>query len=286
VLQAYRSPASFERACQAVPAAVAAGILVRVVGPDELRALEPDCEFDIAGALHNESGGFLHAPEFSAALAGVLAELGVQILTDAEVQGLAVSGGSVTAVRTGTGDLRPAEVVLAAGSWSAALARTLGVRLALQPIRGYAVTVPRPADGPRGPVHLVDGTVAIRPLGDRLRFAGDLTLTGADRSIARRRVRRLWQTMQAHLPAMTVTGQPQLWAGLRPCTPDSLPLLGRVPGWRNLSIATGYGHNGMGLAPAAGQLVAELLDGKPTSMDASSFRVDRFGGDRSGRGRQ
>jgi D-amino-acid dehydrogenase len=285
VLQAYRSPVSFERACQAAPAAAAAGIPVRVISPDELRALEPDCEFDIAGALLNESGGFLHAPEFAEALARVLSELGVRVLTDVEVRAVEASGGAVNLVRTTAGDLRPAEVLLATGSWSVALARTLGVRLALQPIRGYSVTVPRPADGPRGPVHLVNGTVAIRPLGDSLRFAGDLTLAGADRSIVRRRVRRLWQTVQAHLPAMTETGPPQVWAGLRPCTPDSLPLLGRVPGWRNLSVATGYGHSGMGLAPVAGQLVAQLLDGKPTSIDASPFGVDRFGG-QAGRGRR
>ncbi|HJQ01575.1 MAG TPA: FAD-dependent oxidoreductase [Jatrophihabitans sp.] len=283
VLQVYRLPATFERACQAVPAAVAAGIGVRIISSDELRTLEPDCEFDIAGALHNESGGFLPAPEFTRALARLLAELGVQIVTDAEVRAVEVAGDAVTAVRTSAGDLRPAEVVLAAGAWSTALARTLGVRLALQPIRGYAVTVPRPADGPRGPVHLVNGTVAIRPAGNSLRFAGDLTLAGADRSIVQRRVDRLWQTVRAHLPAMTLTGSPQVWAGLRPCTPDSLPLLGRVPGWRNLTVATGYGHNGMGLAPAAGRLVAELLDGKPTSMDALPFRTDRFGGIARGR---
>jgi len=199
------------------------------------------------------------------------------------VQGFELAGNSIRTVRTSAGALRPTEVVLAAGSWTRELAGQLELDLALQPIRGYSVTVRRPANGPRRPVHLVEGTVAVRPFGDRLRFAGDLTLAGANRSVARRRVRRLWRTVTGHLPAMTVTGPSQVWTGLRPCTPDSLPLLGRVAGWRNLSVAAGHGHNGMGLAPAAGQLLAQLLDGKPTAMDAEQFRVDRFG---PGRGRR
>ena len=71
---------------------------------------------------------------------------------------------------------------------------------------------------------------------------------------------------------MPVTGRSQVWTGLRPCTPDSLPLLGRRGRWRNLSVAAGHGHNGMGLAPAAGQLLAQLVDGKPTGWTPSEFR--------------
>jgi D-amino-acid dehydrogenase len=276
MLQAYKSPAGFDQARRAAETATAAGIGLRALGPDELRELEPDCEFDIAGALHHDGGGFLPAPEFAVAFSRLLTELGVRLLEHTTVQGFEVAGNSVRLVRTSAGQLRPAELVLAAGSWTRALAGRLELDLALQPIRGYAVTLDRPANGPRLPVILVEGTVAVRPLGDRLRFAGDLTLAGAHRSIARRRVNRLWRTVTEHLPAMTLTGPSQVWTGLRPCTPDSLPLLGRVAGWRNLSVAAGHGHNGMGLAPAAGQLLAQLVDGKPTSMDAEQFRVDRF----------
>lgn len=271
MLQVFRSPARFEQASRA-----AAGLGLTVLSPDQLRELEPDCEFDIAGALHHDGGGFLPAPEFAVAFGRLLTELGVRLLEHTSVQGFQVAGNTVRTVRTSAGELRPTELVLAAGSWTRALAGQLDLDLALQPIRGYSVTVPRPANGPRLPVILVEGTVALRPFGDRLRFAGDLTLAGHNRSIARRRVERLRRTVRAHLPAMTVTGRSEVWTGLRPCTPDSLPLLGRAAGWRNLSVAAGHGHNGMGLAPAAGRLLAELVDGKPTGLDAEQFRVDRF----------
>ncbi|MEO6703502.1 MAG: FAD-dependent oxidoreductase [Jatrophihabitantaceae bacterium] len=276
MVQAYKSPASFARARQAVPVAVAGGVPLRVLSPEELRAIEPDCDFDIAGALYNDSGGFMHAPDFAIAFAEVLAGLGVQLLDNCAVLGFEARDGSVLRVVTDAGVLHPDEVVLAAGSWSGALARQLDIRLPVQPVRGYAVTVERPRNGPRGPVHLVEGTVAVRALGDRLRFAGDLTLAGMSRSISRRRVARLVRTVREHLPSLTWDPKPQVWVGLRPCTPDSLPLIGRAPGWRNLSIAAGHGHNGMGLAPVAGQLLAQLLDGKPTAMDASPLRVGRY----------
>ena len=149
MLQAYKSPAGFDRARRAAPAAVAAGVPLRVLGPDELRELEPDCEFDIAGALYNEGGGFLHAPEFAVAFGRLLTELGRA--TAGATPRSRVSRWPATAirlVRTSAGELRPAEVVLAAGSWTPALAGKLDLDLALQPIRGYAVTVTRPAERP------------------------------------------------------------------------------------------------------------------------------------------
>jgi D-amino-acid dehydrogenase len=108
-----------------------------------------------------------------------------------------------------------------------------------------------------------------------VRFAGDLALAGMDTSVDRRRVDRMLATVRAHLPALELS-EPEVWVGLRPCTPDSLPLLGRVPGLANVTVAAGHGHNGMSLAPAAGEFVAQLLTDQDVAMDASLFAVDRF----------
>lgn len=278
VVQAYRSADGFDRACRALPQAVANGVRLRVLEPAELRSLEPDVEFDIAGALYNEGGGFVRVPDFLLQLARTLTGMGVELVQNCPVLSFEVSGRTVARVRTGAGELRPREVVVAAGSWSAALVRLFGLRLELQPVRGYTVTVRRPANSPRGPVLLVEGTVAVRPAGDELRFGGDLTLAGMNRSIARRRVERMLRTVRAHLPALEPTETLQVWAGLRPCTPDSLPFLGRAPGYDNVTVAAGHGHNGMGLAPAGGQLIAQLLQGSPPAMDTAPFRLDRYPG--------
>ena len=283
VVQAYKTEAAFARARRALPAAVASGVRLRVLEPEELRALEPDAEFDIAGALYNEGGGFLRVPDFLVSLTGTLTRMGVDVVEDCAVEGFAVSGRTVVGLRTDRGEFRPREIVVAAGSWSAMLARMLDLDLDLQPIRGYTITVRRPENAPRGLVLLVEGTVAVRPFSDQLRYGGDMVLAGMDSSISRRRVERVLRTVHAHLPAMPRTDTMQVWAGLRPCTPDSLPFIGRAPAFDNVTVAAGHGHNGMGLTPAGGQLVAELLDGGPPSMDLAPFRLDRYTGSRSRR---
>jgi D-amino-acid dehydrogenase len=204
--------------------------------------------------------------------------MGVEIVENCPVLGFEVSARTLRTVRTGIGEFRPREVVVAAGSWSAAVARLLGVELELQPVRGYTITVRTPATAPRGPVLLMQGTVAVRPAGDQLRYGGDLTLAGANRAISRRRVERMLRTVHAHLPALEGAETLQVWAGLRPCTPDSLPFLGRAPAYDNVSVAAGHGHSGMGLAPVGGQLIAQILDGSPPAMDVAPFRLDRYSG--------
>jgi D-amino-acid dehydrogenase len=276
VVQAYKSADGFARACQALPVAAANGVRLRVLEAAELQTLEPDVEFDIAGALYNEGGGFLHAPGFLHWMAQTLAGMGVHVVENCAVAGFETSGRTVLAVTTNTGEFRPREVVVAAGSWSTVLARLLSIELELQPVRGYTVTVRRPANAPRGPVLLAEGTVAVRPLGDQLRFGADMTLAGVSRSISRRRVQRVLRTVHAHLPALERTQTLQVWAGLRPCTPDSLPFLGRAPAYDNVLVAAGHGHNGMGLAPTGGQLIAQILEGSPPVMDVAPFRLDRY----------
>ncbi|HEY0167454.1 MAG TPA: FAD-dependent oxidoreductase [Jatrophihabitans sp.] len=276
VVQAYKTADAFARARQALPRALAAGVRLRVLEPDELRALEPDTEFDIAGALYNEGAGFLRVPSFIVSLARTLTEMGVDLVENCAVEGFEVSGRTVLGLRTDRGDFRPREIVVAAGSWSGTLARLLDVNLELQPIKGYSITVRRPDNAPRGLVLLVEGTVAVRPFTDQLRYGGDMALSGMDTSISRRRVGRMLQTVHAHLPAMSRTETLQVWAGLRPCTPDSLPFIGRAPAYDNLTVAAGHGHSGMGLTPVGGQLVAQLIEGSQPSMDLAPFRLDRY----------
>jgi D-amino-acid dehydrogenase len=276
VVQAYRTAEAFARVRQALPRAVASGVRLRVLEPEELRTLEPDVDLAIAGALYNEGGGFLRVPHFVLSLARTLSEMGVHLVENCTVAGFEVSGRTVVGLRTDLGDFRPREIVVAAGSWSAALARMLDVDLELQPVRGYTITVRRPDNGPRGLIHLVEGTVAVRPFDDELRYGGDMVLAGMNTTISRRRVARVLRTVHEHLPAMQRTETVQVWSGLRPCTPDSLPFIGRAPAYANVTVAAGHGHNGMGLTPVGGLLVAQLLDGSPPAMDLAPFRLDRY----------
>lgn len=274
---AFKTPQGFDQACGALPRLVESGAPIRVLHERELAALEPGVTFDISGALYNEGAGCLHAPDFVIELANTVRSLGVQIREDAEVVGFGVADGKVVEVRTTGGDFSPAETVLAAGTWSAGCAAQLGVKLPVQPIKGYSVTVKAAGQAPSRPVLLSEGTVAMRPIGDRLRLAGSLLLSG-NRSVSTRRVEAMLRTAESHFPEIRFSGDREVWTGLRPCAPDSLPFLGRPRRYSNLTVACGHGHVGMGLAPATGKLVAQIVSGEQPDMNITPFAVDRFAG--------
>lgn len=309
MIVAFKSPREFDQACRSVPLAVSRGVPLRVLSEADLRALEPDVDFDIYGALFNAEGATLRTPEFLLEFARLLCRMGVEIVREARVtrfdagdvnagwldaRGPGAGGRRIRRVCTTVGDFTPGEVVIAAGAWSARLGRLLGIRLMLQPAKGYTVTVDAPRAAPRLPMVLSEGKVAVMPSGDRLRFGGTLELArGLERggaTVSRRRVDGITATVRSYLPGLDVTSElrefrgsssgsvPQVWAGVRACTPDSLPFLGRGQPYLNLSIACGHGYIGMGLAPVSGKLIAQLVRGEPPEMDLAPFRVGRFSG--------
>lgn len=276
MIVAYRDPRAFDRACRAVPAATGRGVPLRVLDPAEVAELEPDVRLEVCGALYNEEGAWLRLPDFLVEFAGLLTRQGVELRPGTEVLAVETAGRQVRRVRTSRGDFRPERVVLAAGAWSAGLARTLGVELALQPVRGVAVTVEAP--GPRRPVALGEARMAVAPLGGRVRVGGLRELTGLDRDPPRARADALVRTAADYLPHLRGAARAEVWSGQRPCTPDSLPYLGPAGRYDNLYLACGGGHIGMGLAPAGARLLAQLVAGERPDTDPAPFRVGRHSG--------
>lgn len=277
IVVACKTPEGFEKACRALPQAAALGLPLRALEPGELAALEPDTEFDISGALINTEGAALHVPEFMTEFGRLLTGLGVELLPHTEATGFEVAGDRVTKVITTRGDFAPTEVVIAAGAWSPVTARKLGVGLTLQPAKGYSITAKAPPGGPHRPIVLSEGKVAVMPLGDRLRFGGTLELSGYDATVSARRVAGIQRTVSSYLPALEPTETLETWRGFRPCTPDSLPFVGRAERFGNLSVACGHGYIGMGLAPGTGEMLAQILAGERPDADPTPFRLDRFG---------
>jgi D-amino-acid dehydrogenase len=273
---AYKTPQAFGKACRSVPRMVALGLPLRVLEPGELAALEPDTRFDICGALVNSEGAALYVPEFITEFARTLTGLGVEILPETEATGFQVAGRRVTKVVTDRGEFTPAEVVIAAGAWSPVVARKLGIGLTLQPAKGYSITVKAPPNGPRRPVILSEGKVAVMPLGDRLRFGGTLELSGLDAAVSPRRVDGIRRIVSSYLPDLEDTPTIETWSGFRPCTPDSVPFVGRAERFGNVSVTCGHGYIGMGLAPGTGEMIAQIIAGEATDDDLGPFRLDRF----------
>jgi D-amino-acid dehydrogenase len=160
--------------------------------------------------------------------------------------------------------------------WSGRLARELDVSLPLEGGKGYHVDLEAQAGDPGLPIWLHESRVVITPLGARVRLAGTLELTGTDESIDQRRVDAIVRAATRAVPAFADRPRLHVWRGLRPCTPDGLPIIGRAPNLDNLTLATGHGMWGLQLAPLTAQLVASIVRGTQAEFDLSPLRPERF----------
>jgi D-amino-acid dehydrogenase len=227
----------------------------RVLSAAEARELEPALTDAVrAGVM------FPHEaqcdPVRLVAEVGAAAEArGVQ-LRRAEVRALGAGG----VVRTADGDLRAGVVVVAAGAWSGRLARTIGVRLPIIAGKGYAVDFEPTVSPLRMPLYLHDERCVANPMGSRLRVTGGLVLGALEQRSEPRRVEAI---RRAAATVLGVRATPRLtWSGLRPCTPDGLPVIGSHPRAERVVFATGHGMLGVTLGPLTGRVVADLATGR------------------------
>ncbi len=253
------------------------GIISDVLSGDEVRGRVPQARTDIVGGVYYHGDAHIDPAGFTWELARRAEAKGVAVHTRTEVLGLEVSGGRVQRVRTTRGDFEAENVVLAAGAWSPLLVRDVGLRLPIQAAKGYSITVRRPEGFPEIPVILEEAKVAVTPMGEWLRFAGTLELAGLDMRINPVRVQAIKDGVRRYLN-LNPDEQPlvELWRGLRPCTPDGYPVIGRVPSVPNLIIAAGHCMLGMTQGPGTGKLVADLVVGREPAIDLRPFAVERW----------
>jgi len=276
-----------ERLCQT---ANSLGMQARLLnGPEEVRELDDNIHTIAPGGLLVAEDAILHPEKFMEQLANLLQQRGVRFLPEAEVQQLSRRNGRVQDVDTAAGRIQAKEIVLATGSWTPQLAAPVGLKVPIQPGKGYSITFPKPDNAPRLPLLLHEARVAVTPFQDRLRFAGTMELCGLDLTINHRRVNAILKAVPRYLPDLATPklsdgnntdtdndNDTEVWAGLRPVTPDGLPILGRAPGIENITLATGHAMMGISLAAVTGKLAAEIVLGDRPSLDVSCLGLERF----------
>jgi D-amino-acid dehydrogenase len=254
------------------------GIDAKVLDVQQIAELEPNIQTRATGGVYYRQDAHLDPALFVKKMSTYLEQKEVVIHTHAEVVGLEGSKGKVTRVQTSRGDFVADEVVLAGGAWSTGIIRNLQIKLPVQPAKGYSFTFEQPRTKPRIPILLSEPKVAVTPLAQGLRFAGTLEFAGLDLSINMRRVRAILNTIPAYFSDIDPPDirQAKIWSGLRPCTPDGLPFLGRCEEFQNLIVATGHAMLGISLAPITGKLVSELVLHKTPSIVLSDLNVERY----------
>lgn len=241
----------------------AAGAPAVELKASELAELEPGVELKIAGAVLYPSDAHLDPAALMARLREALAAQGVELSYGARAS-LGVDGDAVTVTTNGE-TFTPPQVVLAAGSWSTAVAKQVGLRLPLEPGKGYSLTLPGPPLPLRTPSILTEARVAITPFAGALRIGGTMELAGFDDDVGARRVKGIIDSGLRALPGLRREdlARARPWHGFRPLSPDGLPYLGRSRSHKNLIVATGHAMMGVSAAPVSGKIVADLVGGRP-----------------------
>lgn len=255
-----------------------AGMEARPLLLEEMIALEPTLRADLKGGALFKIDSHMDPAQFILRLTDYLRASGATILENTAVKGFEVQKSEIKAVRTAHQSLESDVVVLAIGAWSSAISQVLGLKLPVQPGKGYSLTVPQTRTKTKTPVLLVERSVAITPLGDNIRYAGTMEMAGMGLKINQRRVEAIKKAIPAYLTNYdpTVADKAIPWAGLRPCSPDGLPLIGAVKTLPNLFVATGHAMIGVTTATGTGKIIADLIANRASFMDHRPFAVERF----------
>lgn len=251
------------------------GVDAELLDASATRKKEPALRESIAGGVYFPHDGHFNPAKFVQGLAEIAENKGVRIQRKTEILRIQTSGNEIKSVLTTSGTFYGKQIVLAAGAWSPRVARDLVVNVPVQAAKGYSMSVKRPDGGPSMPLILGESRVAVTPMGDTLRFAGTLEMAGIDLTVNPRRVDAIADAATNYLKVDRPPTN-DVWRGLRPCSPDGLPILGRAKNYSNLILATGHAMLGMSLGPLSGKLVAQIALGKPTEMDISALTPARF----------
>jgi D-amino-acid dehydrogenase len=243
---------------------------------DELCQRNPTLSPSLAGGIEFPSDAHITPGDFVRNLAVEIERRGASIHPNTEVLDIEWARRPPLRVRTTRGDFTANEVVLAAGAWTPELGRDLGLRVPVQAAKGYSISVERPEEHPKTPVMLAEAKVFVTPMGGLLRMGGTLELAGLDLRINRRRLDAVARATRTYMPKLAPTPTIEIWRGLRPLTPDDLPIIGRPHGTQGLILATGHGMSGISQGPMTGELIAQMVTGETPSLDIAPFSPDRF----------
>ena len=279
-LQLFRTEKQVAAAEKDIAVLKADGVAFEVLDADACVAAEPGlaaARGKIAGGLRlpgDETGDCF---KFTQSLADMARGVGVTFRHGVSIDRLEASMGRITAVHTSEGRVTADAFVVALGSYSPMLVKDFGIKLPVYPVKGYSITVPIVDEG-RAPVSTVmDEThkIAITRLGDRIRVGGMAEIAGFDMSLSPRRQATLTHSVEDLFGGAGDQSQAKFWCGLRPMTPDGTPIVGRSP-VANLFLNTGHGTLGWTMAAGSGRVLADIVSGRRTEIEAADLGCVRY----------
>lgn len=242
----------------------------------ELNDLEPALKTGIAGGWLYDCDAHLRPDRLMQAWRQALELRGVTIKEHCEFQGWEVSSGLVSAVKTSQGSISAEEVVVATGAWTPLLKQQIGMRLPIEPGKGYSLTMDRPTNCPSYPMLFEEHRVGVTPMQTGFRIGSTMEFVGHNSEINPKRLKLLTDGARLYLRDPIDKPVLERWAGWRPMSCDGIPMIGRIPKLKNAWAATGHSMLGLSMSTATGKLVKEMICGETPHVDPEPYRIDRF----------
>lgn len=283
ILHIFRDRSEYKAGLQSVALMNALGCERQLLDAEACIALEPALSAvrdELVGGIFSPGDESGDAYTFTVRLAEKAAALDVQFRWNQTIARLLVDGGRIRSIEMTTGEEVVADAfVVALGSYSPLLLKPLGLSVPIYPAKGYSVTIPINGHPGAPTVSVIDDQfkMVYSRLGDRLRVAGTAEFAGYNPAISERRVRFLLDTAIRLFPDCGDASRAEFWAGLRPSTPDGVPVIGRAPGFQNLVLNTGHGTLGWTMAAGSGRLASDIVTGRTPEIPLEGIGLGRFG---------
>lgn len=276
LLMCYNSAKGEEDESSLAQMAEMEGLDVMHLTKQNLKEQFPDANYDVRGAWFYADDGHMTPNDFMKQMKDFLDRNNVQILTNTEVTGFKANKNQIQQILTDKGNFKADEVILAAGSWSSNLGKQLGLKLLVEAGKGYSFNVYSDL-GVRIPSVLVEAKVAVTPMNGFTRFAGTMELGGINDLINPVRVEAIANAAENYFSGLKISSEEKskVQSGLRPCSPDGVPFIGRPKKYKNLTVGTGHAMMGWSLGPATGKLISEIISARRPSLDLEPFEPDR-----------
>jgi len=283
IIHIYRDKHILQAAAKRMQAMKGLGLDRQLLDVAACLALEPALKTAaddglISGGIFTPGDESGDAHTFTSALADLAARMGVEFRYDCKIDHLMVENGRFTGVETSQGVHEAESCIVALGSYSPLLLKPLGLNLPVYPAKGYSVTLDV-GDSAKAPfVGLIQDELKLvySRLGGRLRIAGTAEIAGHNTDIDDTRAQHILKAALTLFPDCPAQDEVEFWAGLRPNTPDSVPVLGRT-NIDNLYLNTGHGTLGWTMACGSGKVMADVISGRQPEIDLDGLAINRFG---------
>ena len=276
----FRNKKEFKSAAKQANILRELGSYNQILSTNEVHNLEPAFNTSpdkLIGGIFTPEDESGDAFKFTTEIVAYLTKLGVNFRFAETIKSLNAKGRNITSVTTDKTIIEGDAIVVSMASYSPFILKPLGIKLPIQPAKGYSVTIPTTGHNGAPTVSITgeDHKIVFTRVGDRMRVAGTVEFNGYDIKINDERAKSICNIAQSLFPNAGNYTKAEFWTGIRPLTPDSVPIIGPTK-FENLFLNTGHGSLGWTMCASSGKILSDIISGKIPEMDISDIGINRF----------